>query len=125
MGEMRSVVLFPGMGGEPLGPEELTVDDRGRLYITDSANDRVVRVDDMTGAGWTALGRTGAGRHEFVFPTGIALDGAGRIYVTDENHRVVRMADLTGAGWSSYGTMGAARGSFFFPSAVAVVGTPP
>lgn len=30
---MRFVVLLPEMGGEPPGPEELTVDDRGRLLL--------------------------------------------------------------------------------------------
>jgi hypothetical protein len=74
----------------------------------------------MTGAGWTALGRTGSGVHEFTFPTGIALDATGRIYVTDENHRLARFADLTGGGWQTYGGLGSGMHQFAFPSGVFV-----
>jgi DNA-binding beta-propeller fold protein YncE len=74
----------------------------------------------MTGAGWVAFTGLGPRVTEFAFPTGLALDAAGRIYVTDEMHRVVRIADMTGAGWTAFGTMGEGVGQFFFPSGIAV-----
>jgi hypothetical protein len=31
---------------------DLALDSRDRIYIADSANRRLVRIDDMSGAGW-------------------------------------------------------------------------
>ncbi|MEW6277504.1 MAG: NHL repeat-containing protein [Candidatus Eremiobacterota bacterium] len=39
--------------GRFMRPEGLAVDDQGRIYIADTGNDRIVRIDDPTGAGWT------------------------------------------------------------------------
>jgi DNA-binding beta-propeller fold protein YncE len=44
----------PG-GNQPLSPRGIFVDGAGRIYVADSNNGRIVRVDDMTGAGWTTL----------------------------------------------------------------------
>jgi len=33
-------------------PEGMALDSQGRIYIADSGNDRIVRIDDPTGAGW-------------------------------------------------------------------------
>jgi DNA-binding beta-propeller fold protein YncE len=74
----------------------------------------------MTGAGWVAFAGLGSRATEFAFPTGLAVDAAGRLYVTDEMHRVVRIDDMTGAGWTAFGTMGGGVGQFFFPSGIAV-----
>jgi hypothetical protein len=41
----------------------------GRLYITDYGNNRLVRIDDIAGAGWMSLSGTGGG--SFSRPTGI------------------------------------------------------
>ena len=41
----------------------------------------------------TAWGSLGSGGGQFNYPSGIALDGAGNIYVTDSgNNRIVKMA---------------------------------
>ena len=41
------------------------------IFVADSFNDRIVRIDDMTGAGWTTLGNQGSGTNQFNFPTSI------------------------------------------------------
>ena len=53
----------------------------GQIYITEGS--QIVRVNDMAGAGFTILGTHGTGVTQFNNPTGIFVDGAGRIYVTD------------------------------------------
>lgn len=41
-----------------------------KIYMADSDNYRIVRIDDMTGAGWTAFGSSGKGRGQFDFLQG-------------------------------------------------------
>ena len=81
-------------------PFGIAVDSSGRIYVADTANDRVVRMDDMTGRGWVALGTTGRGAGQFEAPRAIFVDSQGRIYVADTlNNRIVSMDDMTGRGW--------------------------
>ncbi len=47
------------------------VDTAGRILVADSGNTRIVRMDDMTGTGWTALGSSGSGANQFVIPNGV------------------------------------------------------
>ena len=65
--------------------------------MADSQNHRIVRFDDMSGAGWTTLGTQGNGVKQFNEPLGIHVDQKGRIYVADSgNSRLVRMDDMSG-----------------------------
>lgn len=61
------------------GPGGIFLDGAGRIYVADFGNSRIVRVNDMTGAGWTTVGKPGTGVNEFNGPAGIFVDGAGRI----------------------------------------------
>jgi streptogramin lyase len=64
---------------------------------------RVVRMNDITGNGWTAFGSHGSGNGQFNYIRGLAVDSKGRIYVSDYfNNRIVRMDDMSGAGWTTY-----------------------
>jgi streptogramin lyase len=33
-------------------PRGIFIDGKGRIYVADSANHRIVRVDDISGTGW-------------------------------------------------------------------------
>ena len=89
------------------------MDRTGRIYVADSGNSRIVRVDDITGVGWTTLGTYGTGVNQFSHPHGIFVDGAGRIYVADSgNNRIVRVNDMTGTGWKTLGTSGRGANQF-------------
>src|SRR3989304_10327546 len=65
-------------------PFGVIVDAKGRIYVADSGTGlqfrSVVRMDDMTGAGWTRLGTWGTGAKQFNIPAGVFVDGVGRIY---------------------------------------------
>jgi predicted nicotinamide N-methyase len=65
-------------------PHDIAVSASMKIYVLDTGNQRVVRIDDMTGAGWTTFGRasrqppppsppTPPGVFEFIAPKGIAL----------------------------------------------------
>ena len=75
------------------------------IFASDTGNDRIVQMDDMTCAGCTTLGGGhGNGTNQFHGPKGIFVDTVGKIYVTDaDNDRVVRVNDLTGTGWTTFG----------------------
>jgi len=100
--------------GQFYGAYGIALDSARRIYIADTYNCRIVRIDDMNGTNWTAYGGTcGSGQGQFYDPSGIAVDSAGKIYVLDTgNCRVVRIDDMTGANWAAYGTVGSGVGQF-------------
>jgi glucose/arabinose dehydrogenase/sugar lactone lactonase YvrE len=103
---------FGGDGGPAtqatLGREigGLAVDDFGHVFIADSANRRIRRVDAFTGIITTVAGNGEPGSHgdggpavaaSFDFPTALARDAEGNLYVADgPAHRVRRIDALTG-----------------------------
>jgi hypothetical protein len=105
---------YGGDVGQFYGASGIALDPTGRIYIADTYNCRIVRVDDMTGTNWISYGGTcGSGQGQFYDPSGIAVDSAGGIYVMDTgNSRLVRIDDMTGTNWISYGTVGSGVGQF-------------
>jgi hypothetical protein len=43
----------------------------GQIFIADTGNNRIVRINDMTGAGWTTFGSLGSGTNQFNRPSDI------------------------------------------------------
>ena len=101
---------FGGDGG-PAGnaslnhPQAVALDAAGNLYIADTINHRIRRVDASTGfiqtiAGNGVNGFSGDGgpalAAEISFPVGIAVDRSGKVYFADENNQRIRV--LTPAG---------------------------
>ena len=97
---------FSGDGGpaalaELNTPTAVAIDNQGRLYIADSANNRIRRVaadgtiDTVVGNGNAALfGDGGAARAAALHgPRGVALDSAGNLYIADTLNHCVRMVD--------------------------------
>lgn len=105
-------VRFPGTGHKQFSnPEQVAPDRQDPIYICELSNNRLVRINDMTGAGWVAIGTDGQGVHQFTFPMGIAVDQKNRLYVVDSgNHRLVGMDDINSTNWVSYDTSGTSQG---------------
>jgi hypothetical protein len=82
-------------------------DADGLIYVADSGNGRIVRMNDLTGAGWTTLTQSpviGGYTYSFRSPVGVAVDPPHRIYVADASSptaSVIRVDDMTGANWTS------------------------
>jgi sugar lactone lactonase YvrE len=96
----------------------LAIDSAGNLYITDAGNQRVRRVDAMTGVittvaggGSSAIPDDGAPATSVLlpFPYGITLDASGSFYVTDfESHSIAKVDAATGTIRRVAGTAGSA-----------------
>jgi sugar lactone lactonase YvrE len=128
----------PNGTAEFYGPEGLAVDAQGNVYVADSANNRVRKID--TGGNVTTLAGNGTpgfadgtggpnGTAEFLLPMGVAVDSQGNVVVADNaSHRIRRIdpagnvTTLAGNGMpSSVDGTGGANGSatFYYPWSVA------
>jgi hypothetical protein len=88
------------------GPTGLATDGAGNLYVADTGNNTIRKVVLATGVVTTLAGNAtlpgsadGTGpAARFISPRGVALDGAGNLYVADEGNHTVRVMVLaTGA----------------------------
>jgi sugar lactone lactonase YvrE len=101
-------------------PEGMVFDGAGNLYVVDSANDRIRKIDThgiiTTVAGTGAAGYTGNGGPAIqaqMQPDDLVFDPTGNLYVAEFGNHVVRMIDTKGiiktiagtgkAGCSGYG----------------------
>ncbi|HYM06062.1 MAG TPA: hypothetical protein VEU11_05835 [Terriglobales bacterium] len=114
----------------------IALDRAGNLYIADSSNGRIRKVDAVTGIISTVAGGGSAGdgapatTSGLNGPWGVALDGSGNIYIADTFSNRVRRVDATSgiittiAGTGAQGSIGdggpATAAQLFGPSSVAV-----
>ena len=122
---------FGGDGGPATSaalrrPHGVAVDGVGNIYIADTWNDRVRRVD-ASGTIATIAGDSGT----LSGPNGVAVDGVGNVYIVDTwNHQVRRVdasgtiATVAGTGVQGYSGDGgpAVSATLNFPHGVAVDG---
>jgi sugar lactone lactonase YvrE len=125
-------------------PQGVTVDAAGNLYIADTFNHRIRRVDAVSGSISTVAGNgftnpNGSGGYagdggpavdaELNCPFAVAFDSAGNMYIPDASNNVVRVVDPSGviatfagtgeAGFSGDGAAATAA-QMWSPSGVAV-----
>lgn len=132
-----------GAGSQAMfrGPTAVGVGPSGELYVADSGN-HVIRRLDRTAEGWQVSTWAGQGyvagfadggpaQARFSRPMALAVDGAGNLYVADQDNHRIRMVRagtrevVTLAGTGTMGTTDAPRGlaaSFAAPSALALGG---
>ena len=87
-------------------PFDMAVDTAtGNLYISDSSNDRIRKVDASTGnistvAGTGRDGFSGDGgaatAAQLDYPHGVAVDGSGNLYIADADNSRIRKVDAAG-----------------------------
>jgi len=93
----------PAISATLATPNGVTVDAVGNIYIGDSFNNRVRKVDTNGIITTIAGGRNGglgdggpAVNSALALPEGLAFDAAGNLYIADVNHDVIRR--ITGLG---------------------------
>jgi sugar lactone lactonase YvrE len=100
---------FSGDGGPATAasfkdPTGIVLDDSGNVYVTDVFNNRIRKIDKngiiTTIAGNGIVGYSGDGGQATLaalyYPTGIAVDNAGNLYVADEDNNRIRKISPTG-----------------------------
>ena len=117
------------------GPYGIAVDGSGNVIVSDAGNNTIRKVTPG-GAVTTIAGSGAAGSLDgagtgatFNSPTGIAIDGAGNVFVVDTSNRKIRRVAPDGsvttvAGSGGYGSTDGpgATATFYFPFGVAVDG---
>jgi uncharacterized protein (TIGR03437 family) len=125
--------------GASLGnPQGLAFDSSGNLYIADEANNNVRKVDTngiittvAGGGGASGLGDGGlATQAGLSWPTGVAIDKAGDLYIAEYANNRIRMvaagtgiiSTIAGTGPTGYSGDGgpATKATFTYPTGVAV-----
>ena len=103
-------------------PAAVALDGAGNLYIADDSNHRIRRVD-TTGTITTFAG-TGDGGYsgdngpavqaQLAFPSGVAVDAAGNLYIADTDSNTIRRVDAAGAitTFAGTGEGGSSTGGF-------------
>jgi len=128
-------------GAQLYSPFGVGVDGSGNVYIADTFNHRIRRVDAGTGlistiAGTGINGFSGDGAAatsaKLNYPYGVAVDGGGNVFIADlSNHRVRRVdagtgliSTIAGTGVGGFSGDGAAATSaqLYYPYGVAVDG---
>jgi uncharacterized protein (TIGR03437 family) len=129
----------PATGASLNNPAAVLLDPAGDLYISDSGNNAIRKVNTSgiisTVAGNGIAGYAGDGgpalQAELSNPKGIALDSSGNLYIADTGNSAIRMLNTNGiittiAGNGTPGSTGdsglATSAQLYFPSGVAVHG---
>jgi DNA-binding beta-propeller fold protein YncE len=105
----------------------------GAVYVVDMGNHRIQKFDTSTNVLPQLITKWGGGlgpghasspqaqeAGQFRSPWGIAVDGAGDVYVTDTGNQRVQKFDREGNFITQWGGFGGADGQFNFPYGVAV-----
>ena len=116
----------PGQFVEPLG---IALDDSGHVYVADRGDQDQQsppflhwRVEKFTTSGTfiTQWGMLGSEPGNFLNMSGIATDGANRVYVLDPSFNNVSLFDRSGNFITRWGTVGTGNGQFQSAGAIAV-----
>ena len=137
-GSRETAGSIDGTGSAALfqGPQGLAIDSGGNLYVADTNNHTIRKVVPTTGVVTTVAGLAGnsgsadglGSLARFSYPSGIAVDGTGNLYVADTDNHTIRaistsglvstLAGLAGSSGGADGTGSAVR--FDSPSDLAV-----
>ncbi len=114
---LRTVGSGQGAGANQFSfPFGVTVDPRGRVFVADDINHRVLRFGPQPAYKYRARwGHYGTGRGQLAYPRAIASDAAGALYVTNTGNDRIDVFDRTGRLLRSFGLSGRGSSQFNTP----------
>lgn len=106
--------------GKPVG---LAVGPDGYLYVPDTHYQRVIVYDPKTWREVRRWGSMGTGPGQFIFPTDVAFDARGRVFVSEygDNDRI-QVFDARGKWLYQFGHFGKGDGEFARPQSMLIDG---
>ena len=90
--------------------QSIAIDTWGNLFVADGGANCIIKLN-YTGVQTAKWGNVGQGNGQFNYPTGIATDILGNVFVVDLNNRVQKF-DSTGNFITSWGSLGTGNGQF-------------
>lgn len=114
-------------------PTSICVDTLGNLYVADQYNNQIRKID-FNGVVSTYAGSSISGNQDgigilagFSRPTGISIDKAGNLYVSDlDNHKIrkifsnAKVTTIAGYGSNGYKDGKASQAKFYYPAGLTV-----
>ncbi len=86
--------IFDGGPDLPLSSAKgLAVDDRGRIYVSDTLSS-IIRVFDSKGNNIERIGQENELGTELQFPVGLFVDGEDNLYITDQGNNKIQVWNL-------------------------------
>lgn len=114
----RTIGRRGGGSGEFNFPSHLVADASG-LWVSDSLNARVQRLD-RDGRPVHAFGRKGDAAGDLALPKGVAVDAGGNVWVVDAQFENVQAFTAEGRLLMAFGGEGQAPGEFWLPAGACV-----
>jgi DNA-binding beta-propeller fold protein YncE len=116
-----NALMALGKPGEMANPSSVAVDDaRHHLYVVDTKQHCVLVYDLESGAYLAKFGERGLGKGQFNFPTNLAVDRQGRIYVADTMNSRIQIFDPQYQYVDMVGERGNKLGQFLKPKGLAL-----
>jgi tripartite motif-containing protein 71 len=101
------------------GPQSIATDVSGYVYIADTWNHRILKIDPL-GRLQMEIGGLGSTGQQFRNPQGVMVDFKNNIYISDTgNHRVHKL-DFSGSQVAIWGGEGTGKGQFQNPTGQAI-----
>ena len=131
-GKQEGFVDGPLRSAQFAHPEALTSDGKGNLYVADTSNHRIRKIDSkgnvstFAGSGIQGFGNGPANTARLRYPVGVAFDTKGNLYVADsQNHRIRKIdskgnvSTFAGSGVQGFQNGPASTAQFKFPYGLA------
>lgn len=116
-----NALMALGGPNEMTNPTDVALDEaRHRLYVTDSVGQRVLVYDSESGKLIAQFGKRGPGDGQFNFPSFVAVDGQGNIYISDTLNFRVQIFDPQYRFLQTFGKQGNRWGQFSRPKGIAL-----